>query len=47
MAAMATHEQYYDPWIIIDRACRLGAYYFEGSIDGGLADKSFSYSKVD
>ena len=39
VAAMATREQYRDPWMIVDRACRLGAYDFEGLIDGGIADE--------
>ena len=39
VAAMAACEQYCDPWMIVDRARRLGAYDFEGSIDGGIADE--------
>ena len=36
---MTAREQYRDPWMIMDRARRLGAYDFEGSIDGGLANE--------
>ena len=39
VAAMAARDQYHDPWMIVDRARRLGAYDFEGSIDGGIADE--------
>ena len=40
MAAIAAREQYRDPWMIVDHACRLRAYDFEGSINGGVADES-------
>ena len=36
---MAAREQYRDPWMIVDRAHRLGAYDIRGSIDGGVADE--------
>ena len=39
IVAMAIRDQYRDSWMIVDRARRLGAYDFEGSIDGGIADE--------
>lgn len=39
IVAMATRDQYRDPWMIIDHTRRLGAYDFEGSIDRGIEDE--------
>ena len=38
IVVMVARELYRDPWIIVDHACRLGAYDVEGSIDGGIVD---------
>ena len=37
--AMAAYEQYCDLWMIVDYACILSTYDFEGSIDGGITNE--------